>query len=120
MKDKILMPFACILTMPVLTVHSKVCDFVHTVTVTKEGRTLQVSISTPCEHVRGIDGLTLSVRDIVHVRDNPVLARAQESGCSATCLVPCAIMNGCWLAAGMMASSLCKCAGPLTIEFTEP
>lgn len=100
-----------------VTVHSRVCDYVHTVTVKKCGATLVASVASDCPHVQGFDGLAISVRDIGHIKDNPIMERAQESGCSATCLVPCAIMNACWLEAGMMAESLCREVKDITITF---
>ncbi len=100
-----------------VTVHSRVCDYVHAVTVRKHGNMLVASVTSDCPNVQGLDGLTISVMDIGNIKDNPIMERAQESGCSATCLVPCAIMNACWLETGMMAESLCRLVKDITITF---
>ena len=104
-------------TMSSVTVHSRLCDYVHTIQVVKDGRVLVASVTSDCPHVQGLDGLKIPVRDLGQIRDNAILDRAQASGCSATCLVPCAIMNACWLEAGMMAESLCRSVGGASFEF---
>lgn len=100
-----------------ITVHSKLCDYEHSVLVAREGRELVVTISSDCPHVQALNGLTVPMGDLGLIKDNAILARAQDAGCSATCLVPCAIMNACWLEVGMMAESLCKRVGGISFEF---
>ena len=100
-----------------VTVHSSVCDYVHSIRVVKDGRELVASVQSDCPHVQGLDGLRIPLRDLGLIRDNAILERAQASGCSATCLVPCAMMNACWLEAGMMAESLCRSVGGVSFEF---
>lgn len=97
--------------------HSSVCDYVHSIRVVKDGRELVASVQSDCPHVQGLDGLRIPLRDLGLIRDNAILERAQASGCSATCLVPCAMMNACWLEAGMMAESLCRSVGGVSFEF---
>ncbi|RZN47528.1 hypothetical protein EF808_04170 [archaeon] len=97
--------------------HSTICGYDHEIEALKEGSVFVLKIKTNCEKIKKMDGMRIPQRSLFDIKDNPVMAAAQELQCSANCIVPCAVLNACWLEAGMMAKSLVEKEGPLTIEF---
>lgn len=100
-----------------ITVHSRVCDHTHVISGERKGKMIHIDIDSSCENVRRLAHIEVPFREILHVKDNFVLERAQEAHCSGNCLVPCGILNVCWIEAGMLSSTLCKKAGSVEIEF---
>ncbi len=101
------------------TVNSTVCDFVHKVRGVRDGKTIIVDIETPCEKIKNISHMEVPMMEILDIKNNYVIDRAHEAGCSANCLVPCAVINLCRMEAGFLAKSLVKKSGGLSIEFNE-
>jgi hypothetical protein len=61
--------------------------------------------------------MEIPIKEIMDIKDNYVMDRAQEAKCCSNCLVPCALLNLCRLESGFLAKSLAKKAGSLSIVF---
>jgi hypothetical protein len=101
------------------TVNSTLCDFVHTVRGSKDGKHIIVDIDSPCEKIKKFSHMEVPMMEILDIKNNYVIDRAHEAGCSSNCLVPCAILNLCRVESGFLARSLLKNAGSISIEFDE-
>lgn len=100
-----------------VTVNSTLCGFVHTIHGSKKGNKIIVDIETPCEKIKKFSHMKIPMMEILDIKDNYVIDRAQEAGCSSNCLVPCAVLNLCRLEGGFLAESLVKKTDNLSIEF---
>ena len=100
-------------------VNSTICDFVHKIHGSKQGSKLVVDIETPCEKIKQISHMEVPIKEILDIKDNYVMNRAQEAQCCSNCLVPCAVLNLCRLESGFLAKSLVKKAGSMSIEFKD-
>jgi hypothetical protein len=103
------------------TVHSTICGFEHIIQGKRDGKTVIIDIKTPCEKIQRMSHIELTVKEVIgmEVKDNPVMAKAQESHCGTNCLVPCGIMHVCRIEAGLLAESLCKRVGGVSITFGD-
>ncbi|MDK2825167.1 MAG: hypothetical protein PWQ44_343 [Methanolobus sp.] len=101
------------------TVKSTICDFVHKVRGVKDGKMIIVDIDTPCEKIKKLSHMEVPMMEILDIKNNYVIDQAHEAGCSANCLVPCAVINLCRMEAGFLAKSLVKKSGGISIEFNE-
>jgi len=101
------------------TVNSTICGFVHKIRGSKKGNKIIVDIETPCEKIKKFSHMEVPMMEIMDIKNNYVIDRAQEAQCSSNCLVPCAVLNFCRLESGFLAKSLVKKAGSISIEFNE-
>jgi hypothetical protein len=101
------------------TVNSTICGFVHKIYGSKKGNKIIVDIETPCEKIKKFSHMEVPMMEILDIKNNYVIDRAQEAQCSSNCLVPCAILNLCRMESGFLAKSLVKKAGSISIEFSE-
>ena len=99
------------------TVNSTICGFVHTIRGSKKGNKIIVDIETPCEKIKKFSHMEIPTMEILDIKNNYVIDRAQEAKCSSKCIVPCAVLNLCRLESGFLAKSLAKKAGSLSIVF---
>lgn len=51
------------------------------------------------------------------IKDNYVMTKAQETKCSANCLVPCGVLHVCRMEMGLLSPSLAKKYGDISISF---
>lgn len=102
-----------------LTVNSTICGFTHKISGTLKKDKIIIDIETPCKNVGKISHMEVPMMEIMNVKDNYVMEKAQEANCGANCLVPCAIINLCKLESGFIAKSLAKKAGNISIVFDE-
>lgn len=100
-----------------VTVNSTICDFVHKIRGIKQGNKIIIDIETPCEKIEKFSHMEIPIKEIMDIKDNYVMDRAQEAKCCSNCLVPCAVLNLCRLESGFLAKSLAKKAGSLSIVF---
>ena len=100
-----------------VTVNSTICDFVHKIHGSKQGNKIIVDIEIPCEKIKKFSHMEIPIKEILDIKDNYVMDRAQEAKCCSNCLVPCAVLNLCRLESGFLAKSLAKKAGRLSIVF---
>lgn len=101
------------------TVKSTICSFTHKISGKKEGKKIVVDIDSPCEKINKFSHFEVSMRDILSIKDNFVIDRALEADCSSNCLVPCAVLTLCRMEFGLIAKSLVKQSGSISIEFDE-
>lgn len=78
-----------------------------------------MDIKTPYEKIQKMAHMEVPIKEILNIKENYVINEAQKAQCSANCLVPCGILNLCWLEAGFIAKSLAENADKLTISFDE-
>ena len=100
-----------------ITVNSNICDFVHKIHGNRTGNKIIVDIETPCEKIKKISHMEIPMMEILDIKNNYVIDRAQEAKCCSNCLVPCAVLNLCRLEGGFLAKSLAKKAGSISIVF---
>jgi hypothetical protein len=102
-----------------ITVNSTICDFVHKIRGNKKGNKIIVDIETPCEKITKLSHMEIPMMEILDIKDNYVIDKAQEAKCCSNCLVPCGVLNLCRLESGFLAKSLAKKAGSMSIEFND-
>jgi hypothetical protein len=102
-----------------ITVNSTICGFVHKIRGSKEGKKIIVDIETPCEKIKKFSHMEIPMMEILDIKNNYVIDRAQEAKCSSNCLVPCAVLNLCRIESGFLSKSLAKKAGSISIEFND-
>lgn len=102
-----------------ITVNSTICDFVHKIRGSRKGNKIIVDIETPCEKITKFSHMEIPMTEILDIKNNYVIDRAQEAKCCSNCLVPCAVLNLCRLESGFFAKSLAKKAGSMSIEFKD-
>ena len=102
-----------------ITVNSTICGFVHTIRGDKKGNKIIIDIETPCEKITKFSHMEIPMTEILDIKNNYVIDRAQEARCSSNCLIPCAVLNLCRLESGFLAKSLAKKAGSISIEFKD-
>jgi hypothetical protein len=100
-------------------VNSTLCDFVHKIHGNRKGNKIIVDIETPCEKINKISHMEIPMTEILDIKNNYVIDRAQEAKCCSNCLVPCAVLNLCRMECGFLAKSLVKKAGSISIEFND-
>jgi hypothetical protein len=61
----------------------------------------------------------LSKDDLMDLKGSKVIDLASEAGLTATCLIPTAIFNVCWLEMGMISRTMAKRNPNLCIQFIE-
>jgi hypothetical protein len=78
-----------------------------------------VEIETPCEKIKKFSHMEIPMTEILEIKNNYVIDRAQEAKCCSNCLVPCAVLNLCRLESDFLAKSLAKKTGSMSIEFND-
>lgn len=106
-------------TLAEFTVNSTICGFVHKIRGNKKGNKIVVDIETPCEKIKKFSHMEVPMMEIMDIKNNYVIDRAQEAKCCSNCLVPCAVLNLCRMESGFLAKSLVKKADSVSIEFNE-
>lgn len=101
------------------TVHAAICGFDHVIEGRREGKIVIIDIKTPCEKIQKMSHLEVPVKEILDIKENFVVNKAQELHCSSNCLVPCGIIHVCRIEAGLLAESLCKKTGGVSITFGD-
>ena len=102
-----------------ITVNSTICGFIHIIRGSRKGDKINVDIETPCEKITKLSHMEIPMMEILDIKDNYVIDKAQEAKCCSNCLVPCAVLNLCRLESGFLAKSLAKKAGSMSIEFND-
>jgi len=97
------------------TVNSTLCYFVHKIHGTMKEENIIIDIDTPCEKIKKMSHLEVPMMEIFDIKDNYVITKAQEMGCSSHCIVPCGILHVCRIEAGLLSKSLCEKVGSVGI-----
>ena len=79
------------------TVHATICGFDHVIQGKRDGEVINIDIRTPCDKIQKMSHMEFSVREVMgmDIKENDVMTKAQELGCSSNCLVPCGIHPTC-------------------------
>jgi hypothetical protein len=104
-------------TLSKVTVHSTICGFKHTIEGKRAGHNIIIDIVTPCEKIKKMSHMEIPNKDIWDIKDNYVMNQAQSLKCSSNCLVPLGVIHVCRIEAGLLAESLCKQVGSVSITF---
>ncbi len=63
--------------------------------------------------------MEVPMMETMDIKDNYVMDMAKKARCTPGCIVPSGILHICRLETGMIAKSLAKKAGPISIEFSD-
>ncbi len=74
----------------------------------KKETKLLLILKPPCEKIKKFSHMEVPMMEILDIKNNYVIDRAQEAQCSSNCLVPCAVLNLCRMESGFLAKSLVK------------
>lgn len=99
------------------TVHSTICGYDHVIEGKRKGKNIIIDILSPCEKIQKMSHMEIPMMEILDIKENYVINKAQSIGCSSNCLVPCGVIHVCRIEAGFLAESLCKKAGSVGISF---
>lgn len=99
------------------TVHANICGFKHVIEGKMVGPNIVIDIVTPCEKIKKMSHMEIPVMEIMDIKDNYVMEKAQELNCSSNCLVPCGVIHVCRIEAGLLTQSLCKNVEGVSITF---
>ncbi|MHC1708819.1 MAG: hypothetical protein AB9819_00185 [Methanomassiliicoccales archaeon] len=99
-----------------------ICSHETWVTAEMDGEDrLRVIIESDCSNVMNYAERLGSVTmdDINEQRGSRILMAAEDGILTPTCLVPIAVMNACWVEAGMISKRLAIKESPISIEFVD-
>jgi len=100
---------------------SSVCGYKTLITVNKEGKVTKINLASTCSYIKKYNEKLgeVETKDLYSVADSKIMKKAAGSSVSATCIVPAAIMNACWIENGMMSKNLALGKKELKIIFVE-
>ncbi len=97
-----------------------ICGFRHHIMVedASDG-TFRVTIESDCPNVQMYDEMLgyVESEELTRLNDTRVIRLADAAGLTPTCLVPMAVLNACWVEAGLMSKNLACKSEPLRIIF---
>lgn len=105
-----------------VTANMSVCDKKTKVTASlNETGEIELSFETNCANVKKyIDGFEkISIDDVTTLTNSAVMDPQRREHCSATCLVPSAIIHAAWLELGMLSKSRTQSVGSVSITFEK-
>lgn len=105
-----------------VTANMSVCDKKTKVTASlNETGEIELSFETNCANVKKyIDGFEkIGIDDVTSLTNSAVMDPQRREHCSATCLVPSAIIHAAWLELGMLSKSRTQSVGSVSITFEK-
>ena len=105
-----------------VTAHMNVCDKKTKVTADlQDNGDILLTFDTNCANVKKyINGFDkISTSDAVSLTSSAVMDPKRREFCSATCLVPSAIIHAAWLELGMLSKNRTKEVGAVCITFDQ-
>lgn len=102
-----------------VTVNSTICSFTHKIVGKLDGKNIIIDIDSNCENIKKMSHMEIPIEETMDIRDNYVMNKAHEVGCTATCLVPCGVLHICKMESGMLSKSLAKKMKTVNINFDE-
>ncbi|MDY0387609.1 MAG: hypothetical protein RBT65_10880 [Methanolobus sp.] len=102
-----------------VNVNSTICGFTHKITGKLDGMNIIIDIETPCPKIKEMSYMEVPMMETMDIKDNYVMDMAKKAGCTPGCILPSGILYICRLETGMIAKSLAKKVGPISIEFSE-
>ena len=100
---------------------SSICGYKTLITVNKEGKVTKINLASNCSYIKHYSKklAEVEIKDLYSMADSKIMKAAAESSVSATCIVPTAIMNACWIENGLMSKNLALGKKELKIVFVE-
>jgi hypothetical protein len=99
-----------------------VCDREHIIEVIqRDDGDFDLTVETQCDHVREFVEMlgTLSIVDLTDKKNSKVWECVKNARMSSTCLTPAAVINACWLEAGLLSKNLAKSRGSISVEYLD-
>lgn len=99
-----------------------VCDREHIIEVSqRDDGDFDVKAVAQCDHVREFIEMLgpLSIVDLTDKKNSKVWECVKNSKMSSTCLTPAAVLNACWLEAGLLSKNLAKSRGSISVEYLD-
>ncbi len=98
-----------------------VCGYKTLITVNREGNRTKVKLDSGCSFIKKYnDDLNeVETKDLYKMADSKIMKKASDCNVSATCIVPTAIMNACWIENRLMSKNLALGKKELKIIFKE-
>ena len=103
-------------------VDARICAHKTIIEVTdKGGGTMAVHIRSECKDIRHFARLLpeVSPEDYTRWSGSRVWEMAEKAGLTTTCLIPVALINACWMEAGMISKRLALKEGAICVRFLE-
>lgn len=102
-------------------VNAPICDHETEIVVQETAEGLDVSIITDCKSVQHYGDILRSVSkdDIMDLKGSPIIEKASDAGLTATCLIPTAVFNACWIELGLISKNMARSRPRMCIEFIE-
>jgi hypothetical protein len=91
-----------------IRVDSPICDKETEVEATESGEQVKLKITTNCKTIQHYAEVLQDVgmEDLLDLKGSKIIDLASDLGVTATCLVPVAIFNACWIEKGMISRRL--------------
>jgi hypothetical protein len=99
-----------------------VCDREHIIKASqREDGDFDVIAETQCDHVKEFVEMLgpLSIVDLTDKKNSKIWECVKNSRMSSTCLTPAAVLNACWIEAGLLSKNLAKSRGSISIEYLD-
>ena len=99
-----------------------ICSHETWVTAEMDGEDrLKVRIESDCSNVLNYAERlgVITLEDINEQRGSKIMTAGEDGILTPTCLVPIAVMNACWVEAGMISKRLAIKEGPISIHFFD-
>jgi hypothetical protein len=82
--------------------------------------TVSLDIRSDCEEVQRYAAMLgdVAIEELDDL-DSRIMRTAAQAGLTATCLVPSAVYNACWLEVGMISKNLARGKGPVSITLLD-
>lgn len=102
-------------------VDSPICDKFTEITATESGDRVILNISSDCKSVKHYAEVLgdVGMDELLDIKGSRIMDLASEVGLTATCLIPVAIYNACWIEKGMISKRLALDKGHACIVFLE-
>ncbi|HSV41864.1 MAG TPA: hypothetical protein VLH13_00460 [Methanomassiliicoccales archaeon] len=102
-------------------VNAPICDHEAEITVQESEEGLDIRIITDCKSVQHYSEVLRSVTkdEVMDLKGSPIIDKASDTGLTATCLIPTAVFNACWLEMGMISKGMARSRPKMCIEFIE-
>jgi hypothetical protein len=104
-----------------MVVDSSVCGYKTLITAEKEGACTRIRLDSGCSCIKRYNDCLREVEkgDLYSMIKSRIMEKASECSVSATCIVPAAIMNACWIENGLISKNLALEKKELKIVFKE-
>lgn len=102
-------------------VDAPICDHHTEVIAHARPEGVEVEIITDCSSVQLYSSLLkgLTMDDIMDLKGSKIINLASDAGLTATCMIPTAVYNACWVELGLISRRYALSRPNLCIQFLE-